>query len=232
MSVSEAEGQWFDPLGCAISCAVIFRHSVVSSPYLHLVCFADFLPRPAESARYSRACEMVTGMRIMWRVLQNCLLYVSAVHCRSGPGWWRAAPGSCKRLAKAPPIRSTWRSQPYSGAERCTNRNTLGAFTSQPGWKATSIWATQKAPTGCGLPYKPLGIIIRNWLLELGFRLDESARLYWTSMAGAPIQTGDMLTFDQRPYPHRHFIFPMLLDPGRSPAVYLQVESQAHSPCR
>lgn len=68
--------------------------------------------------------------------------------------------------------------------------------------------------------------LAQTWLLELGFPAIDHVSAYIVDKRGwHAYQTGDMQPFDQRPYPHRHFIFPLLLDPGQQTTVYLRVES-------
>ena len=170
----------------------------------------------------------------MWRVLQNRLLYVFLL-CTVAPalaGGVRLDP-QAGWPARRPSDRPAGRSQPYSGAERMYKAPeyaerflpaSLGGRRHQSGLPKSAYWLRLTVQA-------PQDHIIRNWLLELaGFpRWIISAPILWTSMAGA-YQTGDMLTFDQRPYPHRHFIFPCCWTRARSPPFTCEWNPRAHSP--
>lgn len=67
----------------------------------------------------------------------------------------------------------------------------------------------------------------QTWLVELGFPALDHVTAYLHDQHGQQVyQTGDLLPFAHRPYPHRHFLFPLRLAPGQSTTVYLQVRSE------
>ncbi|PXX80779.1 diguanylate cyclase [Rivihabitans pingtungensis] len=166
----------------------------------------------------------------MWRVLQNCLLYVFLL-CTVAP----ALAGGVLRL------------DPQAAGQRAAHQidlledpsRILGLSDVQGPEYAERFLPASLVEGDINLGYSksaywlrltvqaPQDHIIRNWLLELGFPALDHISAYIVDKHGwRAYQTGDMLTFDQRPYPHRHFIFPMLLDPGQITTIYLRVESQ------
>jgi diguanylate cyclase (GGDEF)-like protein len=69
--------------------------------------------------------------------------------------------------------------------------------------------------------------VAEPWLLEIGFPTLDSVLVYGP-LAGlpSPYQTGDLLPFSHRPVPHRHFVFPLALEPGQPATFYVRVASE------
>lgn len=68
-----------------------------------------------------------------------------------------------------------------------------------------------------------------SWLLELGYPLLDYVDLFVVRQ-GEVVRhyaTGDKLPFDQRPFPHRNFLFPLSLADGESARVYVRIESSS-----
>lgn len=68
-----------------------------------------------------------------------------------------------------------------------------------------------------------------NKLIELAYPLLDRVDFYRLSGTGQLdiIETGDMLPFSQRAIEHRHFLFPVALNPGEQQTIYLRVQTQA-----
>lgn len=57
-----------------------------------------------------------------------------------------------------------------------------------------------------------------RWLLEIGFPTLDSVTFYGPLADNrTSFHTGDLLPFAQRPIVHRHFVFPLALEPGKPP---------------
>lgn len=166
----------------------------------------------------------------MWRALQNCL-YMWLL-CACAPA---LADGVLLLDADAPGQRAAHYIDLLEDRSRLLGLSDVQRpeyarqFRSVPlidndinlGYSKSAYWLrlTLRAPLD--------GAPARHWLLELGFPALDHVSAYIVDAQGwRAYQTGDMLSFSQRPYPHRHFLFPMLLDPGQRTTVYLRVESQ------
>ncbi|TDT44464.1 diguanylate cyclase (GGDEF)-like protein [Halospina denitrificans] len=68
-----------------------------------------------------------------------------------------------------------------------------------------------------------------SWLLELGYPLLDYVDLFVVRQGEVTTHyaTGDQLPFDQRPFPHRNFLFPLSLADNESARVYVRVESSS-----
>ncbi|RCX22006.1 7TM diverse intracellular signaling domain-containing protein [Thioalbus denitrificans] len=68
-----------------------------------------------------------------------------------------------------------------------------------------------------------------RWLLEVPFPTLDSVRIHLVDSASGALlarqEAGDRVPFAERPYPHRHFVFPITLPPHRPLALYLRVAS-------
>ncbi|MFA7292319.1 MAG: 7TM diverse intracellular signaling domain-containing protein [Rhodocyclaceae bacterium] len=63
-----------------------------------------------------------------------------------------------------------------------------------------------------------------DWLLEVGFpTLDNVA--FFAPDSSTAVLSGDSVHFEQRPFRHRHFVFPIKLAPGQTQTLHLRVSS-------
>lgn len=71
--------------------------------------------------------------------------------------------------------------------------------------------------------------ITKEWLLELPFPTLDSVELYLVDAASREImqqyRTGDLQPFAHRPYPHRHFVFPLSLATVKPYHLFIRVKS-------
>jgi diguanylate cyclase (GGDEF)-like protein len=69
-----------------------------------------------------------------------------------------------------------------------------------------------------------------DWMLEIPFPTLDNVEVFLVDTGKNEIlynkSAGDLKPFSQRPYPHRHFVFPMTLPPVKSLAYILRVDSR------
>lgn len=87
------------------------------------------------------------------------------------------------------------------------------------GLTASAIWVRLQLHAGSSEP--------QQRLLHVGFPLLDDVTLYeYTPMGGVvQVATGDTRPYAQRPVAHRHFVFPLQLQPGSDRTLYLRVAS-------
>lgn len=73
------------------------------------------------------------------------------------------------------------------------------------------------------------GITTQDRLLEVGYPVLDDVDIFWVrdGVALRHLRTGDRQPFDQRLIPHRHFLFPLVLEPGESGVLYLRTRSSS-----
>jgi len=66
-----------------------------------------------------------------------------------------------------------------------------------------------------------------HWMLEIAYSSLDRVELYRPRAGGGFDRqvSGDLRPFRERPYPHRHLVFPLELKPGTEQVLYLRVES-------
>ena len=64
-----------------------------------------------------------------------------------------------------------------------------------------------------------------RWFLEVGYPSLDRVEVY-VGTAREPLVAGDRQPFAQRPLPHRNFVFPLLLRPGKTTTVTMRVQSE------
>ncbi len=165
----------------------------------------------------------------MWRMLQNCLCVL--LLCMGAPA---LANGVLQLDADAPGQRAARHIELLEDPSRILGLNDVQnpeyaeRFRPPPlagsdinlGYSKSAYWLRLSVRA-------PSDETFRTWLLELGFPALDQVSAYIVDAEGWQVyQTGDLQSFDQRPYPHRHFVFPMRLAPGQQSTIYLRVESQ------
>ncbi len=68
---------------------------------------------------------------------------------------------------------------------------------------------------------------LEHWMLEIAYSSLDRVELYLPRAGGGFDRqvSGDLLPFRERPYTHRHLVFPLELKPGTEQVLYLRVES-------
>jgi diguanylate cyclase (GGDEF)-like protein len=77
------------------------------------------------------------------------------------------------------------------------------------------------------LQLQPESNSLRRWMLEVGYSSLDHIEVYVPRADGGfdKMVSGDTLPFSERPYPHRHHVFPVDLTPGKPQMVFLRVTS-------
>lgn len=87
------------------------------------------------------------------------------------------------------------------------------------GYSGSAWWLCLQVKPGAGAP--------RQWMLEVAYSSLDRIEVYVPRAGGGFTRqvSGDTLPFAERPYPHRHHVFPVELVPGQSQMVFLRVTS-------
>lgn len=86
------------------------------------------------------------------------------------------------------------------------------------GYSKSAYWLALPVETSPDAPAR--------WLLEIGYASLDRVEVY--SPRGDVYErqvAGDLQPYSERPYPHRHLVFPLELEPGTTQTVYLRVAS-------
>lgn len=77
------------------------------------------------------------------------------------------------------------------------------------------------------LQVQPDAAALRRWMLEVGYSSLDRIEVYVPRADGSfeKMVSGDLLPFSERPYPHRHHVFPVTLIPGKSQMIFMRVTS-------
>jgi diguanylate cyclase (GGDEF)-like protein len=87
------------------------------------------------------------------------------------------------------------------------------------GYSASAWWLC--------LQVQPEAATLRRWMLEVGYSSLDRIEVYVPRADGGfdKLVSGDLLPFSERPYPHRHHVFPVTLTPGKTQMIFLRVTS-------
>ncbi len=87
------------------------------------------------------------------------------------------------------------------------------------GYSGSAWWLCLQLQPEAGAP--------QRWMLEVGYSSLDRIEVYVPRAGGGfdRIVSGDMLPYSQRPYPHRHHVFPVNLTPGKPQMVFMRVTS-------
>jgi hypothetical protein len=90
------------------------------------------------------------------------------------------------------------------------------------GYSASAWWLC--------LEVQPEAAALRHWVLEVGYSSLDRIELYVPRADGGfeKMVSGDSLPFSERPYPHRHHVFPIQLTPGKPQMIFLRVTSSGN----
>jgi diguanylate cyclase (GGDEF)-like protein len=88
------------------------------------------------------------------------------------------------------------------------------------GYSRSSFWLALDLDVAAGA--RP------DWLLEIDYPSLDLAEVFVPAAAGgyARLKASDLQAFASRPFPHRNFVFPVTLQPGRTSTVFLRVQSE------
>jgi len=77
------------------------------------------------------------------------------------------------------------------------------------------------------LQVQPEATALIRWMLEVGYSSLDRIEVYVPRPHGGfdKLVSGDLLPFSERPYPHRHHVFPLALTPGKSQMIFLRITS-------
>ncbi len=90
------------------------------------------------------------------------------------------------------------------------------------GYSASAWWLC--------LQVQPESAALRQWMLEVGYSSLDHIEVYVPRAGGGfdKLVSGDSLPFSERPYPHRHHVFPFELTPGKPQMIFLRVTSSGN----
>lgn len=98
----------------------------------------------------------------------------------------------------------------------------LGTTDPNLGYSQSVIWLRAEIENKLGKP--------SQWLIEMPFPTLDSINVFLIDTETGEIlssqSAGDLKPFDERPYPHRNFVFPVTLPPSKKLAALIRVDSR------